>query len=590
MKKTLSLLVWSVIGLALLLSPRHSSARLAFQYLDSGRQYHVFFLHNRFIEDHGPDDKHPEYGRAHYREILHAFREKGLVVHSEKRPPGTDAKAYAGKIARQIDSLIGSGVPPAHITVIGTSKGGYIAQYVSTRLANPDLNFVFIGCYQQSDLQQLSDINFCGNILTIYEASDTFGVSAQARKETSRLPVTRFQEIELHTNLKHGFLFRPLQEWIRPAALWAQQRYGEVAELKEAKRPQTDNPLKTRVDSSVQQAALAYMQYGHANGASIGVFYQGAKHTYNYGTVKKGSGRLPTAETYYNLGSVAKVFIGTMLAEAVVEHRAKLTDDIRKYLPNTYPNLAYQGQPIRPVDLANHTSALPNQFHEFPQALLDSIGKLDRAAQTDYFNTYSADSLLADLQHIRPDTVPGFRFEYNGNAMLLLQLLIERIYHEPYEQAVTGYLRQKLRMFHTKTCLTNAEIKRLAQGYDKNDHPQRYVNYQGYTGGPTMNSTVNDMLTFLQANMEEKDPAIKLSHRITWGNADGPAMGLGWMMDTDNGVRYIFHDGHTGIGFNTHCIFYPKQKMGLIIIVNDDVGQDKVWEMGEEIMADLDGH
>lgn len=559
-------------------------------YADSARQDHVFFLHNRFIEDHGPEEAHPEFGKAHYREILEAFRKKGLVVHSEKRPPGTDAKAYAGRIARQIDSLIAAGVPPAHITVIGTSRGGYIAQYVSTRLANPDLNFVFIGCYQKTDLKQLSDINFCGNILTIYEASDTFGVSAVERKETSGLPVTRFQEIELHTNLKHGFLFRPLPEWIRPAALWAQQRYGEVALLPQANRPETDNLLKTRLDSAVQKAALAYMQYGNANGISIGVVFHGLKHTYNYGTVEKGSGKLPTAETYYNLGSVAKLFMGTMLAEAVIEHRAKLSDDIRKYLPASYPNLAYQGHPVRLVDLANHTSALPGQFHEFPAPVLDSIGKLDRAAQTNYFNGYNTDSLLADLHRIKPDTVPGFRFKYNGNAMLLLQFLIERIYHQSYEKVVTNYLEKHLGMDHTKTWLSDSEMKQLAQGYDRNNRPQRYVNYTGYTGGPSMNSTVDDMLTFLQDNMEEKDPALKLSHQITWGSAKGPAMGLAWMMDTDQEGRYIFHDGHTGIGFNTHCIFYPKQKLGLIIIVNDDVGQDKVWEMGEEIMADLGKH
>jgi hypothetical protein len=79
---------------------------------------------------------------------------RGVVIPNKKRPPSTDTQVYAGRIARQIDSLITSGAPPAHIKVIGTSKGVYIAQYVSTRLANPNLNFVFIGCYQKTNLQQ----------------------------------------------------------------------------------------------------------------------------------------------------------------------------------------------------------------------------------------------------------------------------------------------------------------------------------------------------------------------------------------------------------------------------------------------------
>ncbi len=350
----------------------------------------------------------------------------------------------------------------------------------------------------------------------------------------------------------------------------------------------TDNPLKTYLDTTVHNAATTYMQDSNANGISIGICYNGVKYTYNYGEVKKGSGKLPTAETYYNLGSVAKTFIGTMLAEAVVEHKAKLTDDIRKYLPSSYPNLQYQGHPIRLVDLANHTSALPNQFHTFPKADLDSIGKLDRASQSNYFNSYNQDSLLADLRHIKPDTIPGFKYQYNGNAMLLLQLILERMYHQLYEQILTHYLQTKLGMYHTKMLLTDDEIKQMAQGYDNHNQPQRYANYFGYTGGPSMNSTINDMLIFLQANIDEKDKAIHLTHQLTWRDKNGFALGLGWMMDTNNKERYVFHDGHTGTGFNTHCIFYPKNKIGFIIIVNDNISQEKISDIADAIKTAID--
>lgn len=191
-------------------------------------QSHVFFLHNRFIEDHTLNEDHPQYGNAHYLEILDAFRNQGMIVHSEKRPSGTDVQQYAWRIVAQVDSLLDKGVPAGQITVIGTSKGGYIAQYVSTYLANPNVNFVFIGCYQDDDLQRSDGMAWCGNILTIYGASDPYGVSALDRKLTAGKKITRFREIELHTGLAHGFLFRPLEDWIGPAARWAQQRYTEV--------------------------------------------------------------------------------------------------------------------------------------------------------------------------------------------------------------------------------------------------------------------------------------------------------------------------------------------------------------------------
>ena len=171
-----------------------------------------------------------------------------------------------------------------------------------------------------------------------------------------------------------------------------------------------------------------------------------------------------------------------------------------------------------------------------PQTILDSINKLDRASQGNYFNSYNEDSLLSDLHHVMPDTIPGFKYKYNGNAMLLLELLIERIYKRPFEQVVTHYLQNNLGMYHTKTLLTDNEIKQLAQGYDNNNIAQRYINYKGFTGGPSMNSTINDMLIYLQANLDEKDSAVKLTHELTWGGKNGFALGLGHRATVLGGV------------------------------------------------------
>jgi len=189
-------------------------------------QRYVFFLHNKFTEEHGLAAAHPEYGKSQYQEILNEFKKADLKVISEKRPAQTDVGQYAAKVVRQIDSLFKTGVKPSQITVIGTSKGGYIAQQVSTLLKNPAVNFVFIGCYRDNDLINFPDINFCGNILTIYEKTDEFGVSAIKRKETSKLKVSRFRQVELNTGLKHGFLFRAMPEWINPSIQWAKGNYN----------------------------------------------------------------------------------------------------------------------------------------------------------------------------------------------------------------------------------------------------------------------------------------------------------------------------------------------------------------------------
>lgn len=185
----------------------------------------IFFLHNRFLEEHELNELHPEFGRTEYNKIIAEFEKNGLKVFSEKRNGNVNAREYAVGIVNQIDSLIKSGTESRKITIVGTSKGGYIAQYVSTLANNPDLNFVFIASFRNSDIENISEINYCGNILTIYEKSDPFGVSALERKNTSSCEIKHFEEIELNTGMGHGFLFKPLKEWIEPTIKWANGNY-----------------------------------------------------------------------------------------------------------------------------------------------------------------------------------------------------------------------------------------------------------------------------------------------------------------------------------------------------------------------------
>jgi hypothetical protein len=190
------------------------------------KERYIFFLHNRFLEEHELNELHPEFGRTEYKEIIAEFEKDGLKVISEKRNGNVNAREYAIGIVTQIDSLIKNGIKPNKITVVGTSKGGYIAQYVSTLANNPNLNFVFIASFRNNDIQNIPEINYCGNILTIYEKSDAFGVSALERKKTSTCEISNFKEIELITGMGHGFLFKPLKEWIEPTIKWANGNYN----------------------------------------------------------------------------------------------------------------------------------------------------------------------------------------------------------------------------------------------------------------------------------------------------------------------------------------------------------------------------
>jgi D-alanyl-D-alanine-carboxypeptidase/D-alanyl-D-alanine-endopeptidase len=346
--------------------------------------------------------------------------------------------------------------------------------------------------------------------------------------------------------------------------------------------PFTDNPLKTKLDIAVQQAAITYMHDTTAHNIAIGIIDHGTRHYYRY---SKSNGQLIPMGAYYNIGSVAKTFVATMLAKAVIDKKVRLQDDMRKYLPGTYPNLQYKGVPIKLVDLANHTSGLPGTFHQYSSAAMNGLKGKSLKDQADFFATYNADSLLLDLHIIAPDTIPGTKFSYNSSAYMLLTLILERVYKKPFAEIVTTYLYKNLEMTHTTPLLKETELEKVAQGYDRNNKPVEYINLRGYFIGPNMNSTIADMTTYLQAQLADKDRAIQLSHRQTFGKADSFGLGLGWMMNTEERQRYFYHDGNSKIGFNTLCTIYPNQQLGIVIIVNDVASQEKVGHIENTIRA-----
>ena len=96
--------------------------------------------------------------------------------------------------------------------------------------------------------------------------------------------------------------------------------------------PITDNPLKTKIDSLVQKCVVEIFNDKNIFGLSIGIYKNGKEFYYNYGSLEKDKHVLPTSATVYEIGSITKTFTGILLAQAFLDKKIKLDDDIRKYL------------------------------------------------------------------------------------------------------------------------------------------------------------------------------------------------------------------------------------------------------------------
>ena len=105
------------------------------------------------------------------------------------------------------------------------------------------------------------------------------------------------------------------------------------------------NPLQTRNACrlsirSWQKPATEFMANQQTIGLSIGIYKDNNIDTYNFGSTEaEATPQPPTAQTLYAIASITKTFTGTLLAQAVVNRKANLEDDVRKHLDGDFPNL-----------------------------------------------------------------------------------------------------------------------------------------------------------------------------------------------------------------------------------------------------------
>ena len=192
--------------------------------IDPASRY-MFYLHGRIIEDVGLPAVSPDFGEYEYAAILKTLEGHDFVVISEQRPKATDAEAYAQKVVGQINTLLKAGVPAGNITVVGASKGGFIAATISLLLPDPAINYVLIGtCYPDAvEAWNSSGSHFHGNVLTIRDVADLeyAGSCEELFRMSQGKGLGRHEEIVLQEGTGHGILYKPLDAWILPAVQWA---------------------------------------------------------------------------------------------------------------------------------------------------------------------------------------------------------------------------------------------------------------------------------------------------------------------------------------------------------------------------------
>ena len=178
----------------------------------------IFYLHGQIVEGQGPRPVHERWGLYDYPAVVDALGSSGAKVISEVRARGTDVTQYANRVADEIEALISDGVSPERIVVVGFSKGGGIAIFVSDRLNRPEVRFILLAACSDW-LSSVPNVRLTGHVLSVIERSDTLGRSCkELAKRNDEL--SSFQEVKIRTGKEHGAFYLPRQEWLDPVLDW----------------------------------------------------------------------------------------------------------------------------------------------------------------------------------------------------------------------------------------------------------------------------------------------------------------------------------------------------------------------------------
>jgi len=310
------------------------------------------------------------------------------------------------------------------------------------------------------------------------------------------------------------------------------------------------------------------------NAAAVGVVYRGQVERHYFGQIVK-DGPLPVGDTLFEIGSITKVFTGILLAQMVAEGTVKLDTPVQELLPEGV-RMPQKGRAITLLDLAAHRSGLPR----LP-------GNMHPADNANPYVDYTVQAMYDFLNSCELAREPGEAYEYSNLAVGLLGHVLALKAGESYEDLVKRRICGPLGMGNTTITLSEAQQGQLAPGHAPPGFclfrcapvPVKNWDIPTLAGAGALRSTLNDMLLFLQANMQPGGTPIagvaEAAQEAQFTVDPATRVGFNWHLSSQGAERppMIWHNGGTG-GYHAFLGFYRESQCGIVLLVNNQAEVD----------------
>lgn len=339
-----------------------------------------------------------------------------------------------------------------------------------------------------------------------------------------------------------------------------------------------NTPDRKNLEAEVDAEVNKFIHHKVFPGLAVGLYKEGRTLIKGYGTVNKEATVIPGATTTFQIGSVSKLLTASLLQalcdEGVVTMEATLGDLLGGSMA-----LSPAVRRVTLKQLVTHTSGFPR----IPKSLSVKAAKAagDDEPLLDPYS-YLGPQFVFEYLETAEDLRKEGRFEYSNFGMGLLGHVLEFVTGKDYESLVVEKVLAPLGMNGTAITLT-PEIKgRLAQGYTSKGTPTRIWTFAALAGAGAFNSNAEDMVRFIQANLEEGWPAA-LSFQKMRKPQFGGNTGIGWLqprfLDRFFGNRkVVWHNGMVA-GYASYLSIDAENRTGVVILTNQANATDMLGIM-----------
>ena len=305
-------------------------------------------------------------------------------------------------------------------------------------------------------------------------------------------------------------------------------------------------------------------------GIVVGVVEPGGRRVVAHGQLATDNPADVDGNTVFEIGSITKVFTAILLADLAGEGALELETPVQRLLGPDVTVPTRNDAEITLLHLTTHSSGLPRMPNNFRPA--------------DAGNPY-ADYTVAQLHEflasheLQRDI--GAEVEYSNLGTGLLGHALAVSQETDYESLVSERLLEPLGMSDTSIALSPSQRERLAIGHSVQLRPVANWDLPTLAGAGALRSTVNDMLTFAEANLGLGESPLREEMAETHQSrrdfsAPGMRIGLGWVIRGGHGRELHWHNGGTG-GNRSFLGFDLESRTGVVVLSNsgdsvDDLG------------------